>query len=301
MDERRELLGQALERKSRTPVEVYSMEPAARCASSESWTAEVRVGNDFRRIVLWCIADASDGPLRMRRQINGLRLAERAGVPAPRMLVSSDEIELGQPYLVIDHVPGTALVRRILRDPDFADARRNFAHECGEILGRIHRAAWAADGWERTDPIGRAEELRRQCAAADSVLDRALVWLMRNCPSGLDAHTPVHGDFRLGNLMMGASGITAVPDWEACHLGDPDEDLGWLCCRAWRQGAGRAVAGLGTLDELLETYEITAGRKVDRVRLRWWRVYAATLWGLVCNRQRPGRTGAWMRELKRLL
>ena len=52
--------------------------------------------------------------------------------------------------------------------------------------------------------------------------------------------TLVHGDFRLGNLLVSPSGITGVLDWELTHQGDPAQDLGWLCTRAWRFRVGRA-------------------------------------------------------------
>ena len=65
----------------------------------------------------------------------------------------------------------------------------------------------------------------------------------------------MHGDFRNGNLIVGPDGIRAVLDWELAHLGDPIEDLGWLCVKSWRFGdADRVVGGFGDLDELLDAY-----------------------------------------------
>src|SRR5262249_58247675 len=56
----------------------------------------------------------------------------------------------------------------------------------------------------------------------------------------------VHGGFRMGNLMVGASGLNGVLDWELTHVGDPVEDLGWLCVPAWRfTRPDRPAAGLG--------------------------------------------------------
>ena len=64
----------------------------------------------------------------------------------------------------------------------------------------------------------------------------------------------MHGDFRNGNLIVGPDGVRAVLDWELAHLGDPREDLGWLCARVWRFGAPAAVGGMGTLADLLDAY-----------------------------------------------
>ena len=39
----------------------------------------------------------------------------------------------------------------------------------------------------------------------------------------------VHGDFRLGNMILGPDGnLLAVLDWELATLGDTLADLGWL-------------------------------------------------------------------------
>ena len=62
-----------------------------------------------------------------------------------------------------------------------------------------------------------------------------LRWLRRHAPPCL---SPVllHGDFRVGNLMVGPEGLVGVFDWEFAHVGDPAEDLAWPCVRSWRFG-----------------------------------------------------------------
>jgi aminoglycoside phosphotransferase (APT) family kinase protein len=64
----------------------------------------------------------------------------------------------------------------------------------------------------------------------------------------------VHGDFRNGNLIGGPDGLRAVLDWELAHLGDPLEDLGWLCVRSWRCGAEPRVGGFGPVDDQVAAY-----------------------------------------------
>ena len=92
----------------------------------------------------------------------------------------------------------------------------------------------------------------------------------------------VHGDFRNGNLIVGPDGLRAVLDWELAHRGDPLEDLGWLCVRAWRFGAEPRVGGFGSVDELVGAYEATAGEVVDRDALHWWEVLGTLKWGIIC-------------------
>jgi hypothetical protein len=113
------------------------------------------------------------------------------------------------------------------------------------------------------------------------VFEVAFRWLEDHRPSEA-RRTVVHGDFRLGNLLVGAAGLEAVLDWELTHLGDPTEDLGWLCVRAWRFGSALPVAGLGTREELLDAYEAASGVAVSLDELRWWEVMGTLKWGVMC-------------------
>jgi aminoglycoside phosphotransferase (APT) family kinase protein len=64
--------------------------------------------------------------------------------------------------------------------------------------------------------------------------------------------------------------VRAILDWELVHVGDPIEDLGWLCTRAWRFGSPLPAGGVGTREQLVEAYEAASGTKVDRDALRFW-------------------------------
>jgi hypothetical protein len=85
--------------------------------------------------------------------------------------------------------------------------------------------------------------------------------------------------------MVDASGLVGVLDWELAHLGDPVEDLGWMCVRSWRFGGPHPVAGLGRRDELLAAYRAAGGSEVDESTLRWWELYGTTRWGVICVQQ----------------
>jgi aminoglycoside phosphotransferase (APT) family kinase protein len=108
----------------------------------------------------------------------------------------------------------------------------------------------------------------------------------------LDAHRPaharqtlVHGDFRLGNVLVGSQGLAAVLDWELAHVGDPMEDLGWLCVRAWRFGGAHPVAGIGSYEQLFDAYESVSGVRPDFDAVRWWEVLGTLKWGIICINQ----------------
>ncbi len=92
----------------------------------------------------------------------------------------------------------------------------------------------------------------------------------------------VHGDYRMGNFLVDGSGLCGVLDWELAHLGDPAEDIGWLCARAWRFGGPGRVGGFGDLDQFLTAYASAGGETVDVERVRWWEAYATVKWAVIC-------------------
>ncbi|MFZ8998698.1 MAG: phosphotransferase, partial [Ilumatobacteraceae bacterium] len=95
----------------------------------------------------------------------------------------------------------------------------------------------------------------------------------------------VHGDFRLGNVIVDERGLAAAIDWELAHVGDRGEDLGWVCVPAWRFGSELPVAGVAARDVLLEAYADESGVVVDRETLRWWEVNGILRWGIICVMQ----------------
>jgi hypothetical protein len=108
----------------------------------------------------------------------------------------------------------------------------------------------------------------------------------------------VHGDFRNGNLIVGAEGIRAVLDWELAHLGDPLEDLGWLCVKAWRFGSPLPVGGFGTIEQLITAYEAAGGEPVDEAVLHWWIALGTLRWGIICIFQALTHTTGMVRSVE---
>jgi len=215
-----------------------------------------------------------------------MRAAGAAGVPSPEVIAAAGEDgPLGAEFVVMERIEGETIPRRILRDPALAGVRPRMAGQCGEVLAAIHRIP-ASD----VPDLDQADQLESWRAILDAIgephpaLEFALRWLDRNRPP---AHRTavVHGDFRNGNLIVGPDGIRAVLDWELAHLGDPLEDLGWLCVKAWRFGSELPVGGFGPYDQLIEAYEKAGGEEVDRVALRWWETFGVARWAIICVMQ----------------
>jgi aminoglycoside phosphotransferase (APT) family kinase protein len=222
----------------------------------------------------------------MAREGTAIRAAAQVGVPEPEVIAYSDSSELlGGPFVLMSRVDGESVPRRILSSQRFADVRPRLADRCGEILAQIHSIP--ADAICDIDPKPRdvISDLRSDLDLFEEVspaFELGMQWLNEYRIPEV-APTVVHGDFRNGNLLVDERDIQAVLDWEFVHLGDPMEDLGYLCARAWRFGRfEQPVGGFGGYDSLFAGYERTAGIKIDRQRVRWWELFGAVKWGLGC-------------------
>ncbi len=137
---------------------------------------------------------------------------------------------------------------------------------------------------DATDPVDAIEAVYRDLNDPRPAVEAGLRWLRDHRPTDRP-NTLVHGDFRIGNLLVAGTGIRGgVLDWELAHLGNPVEDLGWLCVRAWRFGAPAPVAGIGTREQLLDGYEKATGTRPPSVaELHWWEAFGTLRW-LVLSR-----------------
>ena len=96
----------------------------------------------------------------------------------------------------------------------------------------------------------------------------------------------VHGDYRTGNYLADETGVTAILDWEGAHIGDPVEDLGWVCVKSWRFGAvDKPAGGFGSREDLWTAYQRAGGGQVDPARAHWWEVFGTARWGIICHTQ----------------
>ena len=223
-------------------------------------------------------------PLATEAQIIGL--AGQVGVPVPGVrCVLSDEDGLGQGY-VMDRVEGETIARKILRDDEFAAARPLLARQCGEILGRLQAVPAAhltmLPRGAAADQLEQYRSIFEQQDEPHPVFEVAFRWLEDRLPVDAEPRL-VHGDFRNGNLLIGADGVRAVLDWELVHRGDAMEDLGWICVNSWRFGEiDKPVGGFGSRADLFAGYEATAGAAVDPDRVRFWEVMGSLKWGIMC-------------------
>ncbi|MFG1707265.1 phosphotransferase family protein [Nonomuraea sp. M3C6] len=264
-------------------------------ASRETWALDVVAGLERHELVLRLdspgAAMEAGGSLAAEAAL--MRAAFDAGVPVPRIVAD------GASYILMTRVSGETIPRKILRDDAYRAARPRLAAQCGQALAAVHRmppSCLARDGQQ--DPLRQWRDVLDQLGEPHPVFELALRRLAADRP-GSTRRTVVHGDFRNGNLIVGPEGIRAVLDWELAHLGDPLEDLGWLCVKAWRFGSPLPVGGFGEYEDLIGAYERAGGQPVDREALRWWETFGVLKWGIICVMQtmRHLRGGARSVEL----
>jgi aminoglycoside phosphotransferase (APT) family kinase protein len=215
-----------------------------------------------------------------------LRAASAAGIRVAEPLWLTED-ETG---IVMRRLVGEAIVPRIFRQERFAGAREVLLGELAASLATIHSLPTAAvplaprhDG-----AIGEVEDIEAELWSYDDphpALELGLRWLRRHLPAPRPS-TVVHGDFRMGNMLVDERGLVAVLDWELIHVGDPVEDLGWFCNRTWRFGRDELIAGgLGSREELLALYSEAGGVEVTLDELRFWETLGALRWGTHTLRQ----------------
>ncbi|WP_425003772.1 phosphotransferase family protein [Mycolicibacterium sp. S3B2] len=212
--------------------------------------------------------------------------AAAAGAPVPRILAADNSAAaLGNPYLICAAVAGETIVRRIYRGLD--DVRRaRLLRQCAQALAAVHRADFDGIGLSRVDELTDWRQRLDEMGDTTATFE----WTFRELEKSRPAPSPtrlVHGDFRMGNLIVDDSGLAAVLDWELTHLGEVYEDLAWFCVRAWRFGAPSSLGagGLGGVETFLVSYEEAAGTAVDRDTFRWWLAVATLRWGVICRYQ----------------
>lgn len=261
-------------------------------ASRETWSFDAVLTDGSRRALVMRRdpGGALPGSMGRTTEYELLDVAGSAGVPVPAVSFPLDDgDELGTGF-VMERVEGETIPRRILRDEEFVWARSRMAAQAGTIAAQIHAIeleelpdldAPPPGQHPATVQIQQYRELLDAFGEPHPALELGLRWLEERVPP-LERLTLVHGDFRNGNFVVGPEGIRAVLDWELAHVGDPMEDLGWLCVRAWRFRSPSPVGGFGTRTDLFSAYEAGGGGAVDPERVHYWEVFGTLKWGVMC-------------------
>jgi aminoglycoside phosphotransferase (APT) family kinase protein len=210
-----------------------------------------------------------------------VRAAFAAGVKAPEVVVELlHDDGIGTGY-IMRRVEAEVAPTKILADPPHS-LLTDLAHE----LALIHGIALATiPALPQPTPAELLADLTTRFDGYGGnrpVFALTLRWLQDHMPAPVEP-VLIHGDFRMGNIMVDQNGLAAVLDWELAHLGDRHQDLAFGCINSWRFGhIDRPAFGVGQFEAFWAAYERKSGFAVDAARFHWWLIYSTLWWGLCC-------------------
>ena len=222
-----------------------------------------------------------------------LREAGFTRLPTIVAVCEADDV-LGVPFYVMEWLDGDVVTDTLPRGLEEHHARAALAHDLVDTLAEIHAAdvatpalaAFARPGSYSERQVRRFAQLweinrTREVARVDEVG----AWLAEHVPEPLPPSV-VHGDYRLGNMMVDPDDptrIVAVLDWEMGAIGDPRADVGYLLATYAEPGGPpnplgtspvTAEPGFPTKADLSARYVERTGRDVEP--LHWFEALA--LW-----------------------
>ena len=266
---------------------VSNLEPLTGGASKEIWKFEVSNAKQSTKMILRR-GSGIEGPLAIKTADEARIQKEviKVGAPVPIILaVCKNEEELGDSY-IMHFVEGESIARKILRDKEYKKALPILAYQCGEAIAKIHNVDINNFSFLPKKPAkDQLEDLYSTYQSFEQpspVFEYAYLWLKEQ-DFGNFQESLVHGDFRLGNIIINADGLQSIIDWELAHIGNPIQDLGWVCGNSWRFGKNdKVVGGFGELEDLLEGYNSISKLKVNKEMVRCWQVFGTFRWGVIC-------------------
>ena len=301
-DERAQLqaaLQEKLSALTHSDVRIENLHKLAGGASQETWQLDLHVETGETR---------GDYKLVLRRQLGGkiypdaldlwrefrvmqIAYASDVLVPYPQAWLPN---VLGRPAALIHWMSGETIGRRIVREPSLEGARKKLPAQMGNMIARIHainidtyalRHLVPAPPTNGTSPaqwtLTALERMLDEIGEPHPALELGLRWLHRHEPPPPKRLTFLHGDYRIGNIMVNKEGLVSVLDWEFAHIGDPYEDLSWSLVRDWRFGNDELhFGGIAQPDEFFAAYENATGTQIDRTVVHYWEIMGNVRWAV---------------------
>jgi aminoglycoside phosphotransferase (APT) family kinase protein len=246
----------------------------------------------------WAV-DAEGEPLLVRRAGGGvihrhalslaqelavLEAAYEAGVKVPRPYGYIADLA-GREAFVMERLAGETIGRRIVRKPELAAARAALPAQMADELAKIHAIVPSRVPFLEEARLERMIEELDEVGEPHPAIELGLWWLREHRPPPRD-RVVVHGDYRIGNLVVREEGLVGVLDWEFAHLDDPVRDLAFALVRAWRFGVPeQRLGGIGPVEPYVDRYNELTGRDVRRDELDYWELAGNVGWAIGCLTQ----------------
>ena len=292
------------------PVEVTDVvehsEGWSRDTISFTATWEDESGTGSKRLVVRIESEDSPVPDEalerdIEREFRAMETAHEVGVPvATPYWYEPDESVFDGKFFVMAHRDGSAPLtwRKDIREELYAhwnSEDRALPNQFVDALAGIHSIEPAdvpfMDNADPGDVVDRElngwEDVFEEVTFKDEPIVReAFRWFRANKPDIPELRL-VHGDYRIGNMLVDDGEITAVVDWEVARLGDPLYDVGFTSSQYF---AGKLiepierpelVCALLEHEWFYDEYEARTGITVDRHRVRYWRAWGAFTTALI--------------------
>jgi aminoglycoside phosphotransferase (APT) family kinase protein len=218
--------------------------------------------------------------LSLRHEFEVLQAAHEAGVKVPRPIAYIADLD-GREAFVMERLEGETIGRRIVR----MAVPEQLPIQMAEELAKIHALPPERLPFLEEASIDRLVEELDEIGEPHPAIELGLWWLRENRPP-FRPPVVVHGDFRIGNLVVDETGLVGVLDWEFAHLDDPARDLSFSLVHAWRFGVpDRRLGGIGEAEPYLERYNELTGLEVQPGELDYWELAGNVAWAIGCLTQ----------------
>jgi len=218
--------------------------------------------------------------LSLKHEFAVLQAAYEAGVRVPRPILYIESLDEREAF-VMERLEGETIGRRIVR----MDIPPQLPVELAEELAKIHAIPRERLPFLEEARLDRMADELDEVAEPHPAIELGLWWLRENRPEPRPAVVN-HGDYRIGNVVVGEHGLVGILDWEFAHLDDPVRDLAFGMVRAWRFGVdARRLGGIADVDEYVERYNERTGFDVRRDELDYWELAGNVAWAVGCLTQ----------------
>jgi aminoglycoside phosphotransferase (APT) family kinase protein len=251
-------------------------------ASKEAWAVDV----DGEALLVRRAAGSviHRHTLSLENEFAVLQAAHAAGVKVPRPLQYISDLA-GREAFVMERLEGETIGRRVVRREELATAREQLPVQMADELAKIHAISTAHVPFLYEAKLERMVEELDEVDEPHPAIELGLWWLRENRPPPREA-VVVHGDYRIGNLVVGGAGLVGVLDWEFAHLDDPVRDLAFALVRAWRFGVPeKRLGGVGPVEPYVERYNELTGFGVTPEELDYWELAGNVGWAIGCLTQ----------------
>ena len=214
-------------------------------------------------------------------------------VPQPLLFEKKDNF-LNSDFFIMEKISGSAEGHKLVRLKD-ETLQQKILKDIGQRLADLHQIETDAE-IEKILPKPQKETYLSDLIADlyaqldklqrhRPVLEFALSWILHEKPV-IDDLVLIHGDYRIGNIMINQDHVSGILDWEFSHWGDRREDIGWFTAKCWRFGQDNQIAGgIGAYKNFMQAYAERTEIYIPEFELKFWHVLSHVRWAIIAMQQ----------------